>query len=92
MKKIKIKKSKTEGFGVFALKDIKAKKEILIVDLSKNKTYEIANLSTVPIKNRNHLDPIGNDKYVVDYSVFSYVNHSCEPNSYVKEKNRKIEK
>ena len=88
--KYQIKNTSKKGKGVFATKMIKEKERILTVNLTKKKIYYIKDFSKISKKDRNHLDPIGNKKYVVDYSAFSYVNHSCNPNAYVKEKNRKI--
>jgi len=87
--KYTIKKSGKKGMGVFASKNIKKNSEIMNFDLTKNKVYNYKELRKVPKKDINHLDPIGNGKYVVDYSPFSYINHSCNPNSYIKEKNHK---
>ncbi len=90
MKKYMIKKIGKKGKGVFAKQLIKQKEKILTVNLTKNRGYYLKELHTVSLKDRNHLDPVGNEIYVVDHSDFSYVNHSCDPNTYVKEKNRKI--
>lgn len=77
-----IKKSKIKGKGVFAARDFKKGEVILIWDIThKIIKEEMAKLSE---DEKNHLSYIGDGDYVVMKFPEKYVNHSCDPNTYVK--------
>ena len=84
-KKIVIKKTGKKGKGVFALKNIKKGEIVLRKDLTRLKRYSLKEISRNPKLKKlgEHCDYAGNGKYVIDFSPASYVNHSCNPNSYV---------
>ena len=78
------KDSKIKGKGVFALRDFKKGETVIIWHpesiISKE---EISSLSE---NEQNHTTYAGNGKYYVVGSPERFVNHSCEPNTYVKGK------
>jgi len=76
--KFVIKKAGKKGKGVFALKDIKKNELIMIRDYSKLKRFKAGDKR---LSKSNHVDYVGNGKYVVDKSPNSYLNHSCNPNT-----------
>ncbi len=84
MKKVLVKESRIEGTGVYAVRDFK-KGEIVITWKADRimKKEAIKNLSK---DNQNHLCYIGKGQYIVQQSPERYVNHSCDPNTYVKNK------
>ena len=91
MKKgIIIKKIGKKGKGIFVLKDFKKGEIILHKDLTKLKTLALKEISKLSKKDQIHSDYVGNNKYVVDHSLMSHINHSCNPNTYVEFNNLKI--
>lgn len=88
--KIILKKTRKKGKGVFANQNFKKGQIILHHDKSKLKKIDKKDLHKVPKSKQNHLDYVGNNKYIVDFSSFSYINHSCNPNCYVKYKNTTV--
>lgn len=87
MPKYFIKNTNQKGAGLFATKNIEEKETILQSDLSEIKrVYRKKDFGTGKIskEDEDHLDYVGNGYYVVDYSPISIINHSCNPNSYVK--------
>lgn len=90
MTKTIIKKAGKKGEGLFALKNFNAGNIILKCNYSKRKDLihkrDIQKLSK---EDQNHLDYVGRNMYVVDYSSISKINHSCNPNAYSKYKNLK---
>ena len=85
-----IKKTRKKGLGVFALKSIKKGEHIFHSDLTRLKRYTVKEIEEDPKLNGDHSDYVGHGKYVVDDSTFSYMNHSCDPNCYVKMKTIQI--
>ena len=84
--KIIIKNIGRKGKGVFAAKNFK-KGDIILHSLYKNqKVYTKSDLIKLPIKKRDRANYIGDGKYVIDLSLIGMVNHSCNPNSYVRYK------
>ena len=82
MKNIVIKKSKKEGKGVFVLRDFKRGDTILkIYDTKIVSKKDVPNL---PKEDQNHTSYIGGGKYIVMKSPEKYINHSCNPNVYIK--------
>ncbi len=73
-----------KGYGVFAVRDIKAGERIFQVDRSKLRKYTVAEIDANTEIDGDHADYVGKGQYVIDESPASYVNHSCEPNCYYK--------
>ncbi|MFQ6128896.1 MAG: SET domain-containing protein [Thermoplasmata archaeon] len=86
MKDFIIKKTKNRGLGVFTLRDFKRGEHIFHLDLTKLERYTVKEIDENPELHGDHADYVGHGKYVVDESPASYMNHSCEPNCYVKMK------
>lgn len=86
MKDYIIKKTKDKGLGVFALRDFKRGEHVFHVDLTKLKRYTVKEIEGNPGLGGDHSDYVGHGKYVVDHSPASYMNHSCDPNCFVKMK------
>jgi len=86
--KIVIRESGKKGKGVFASKDIRREEIILNGDYSKDtrviRENEISELSN---KDQNHVDYIGKGRYTIGYGSIFMINHSCEPNVYIKHVN-----
>ncbi|MBS3148936.1 SET domain-containing protein-lysine N-methyltransferase [Candidatus Woesearchaeota archaeon] len=79
---ITVKKSSKGGKGVFAARDFKKGEVVLIWDISHQLSREqIKNLSQ---DDQNHTNYIGTDTYTLMQSPEKFVDHSCEPNTYVK--------
>ncbi|MDP2749803.1 MAG: SET domain-containing protein, partial [Nanoarchaeota archaeon] len=92
MKNVIIKKAGKNGEGTFASRNFKKDDNILCCSYRKIKKAKIVHrkdIQKLSKKDQNHLDFIGRNQYVVDYSHISKINHSCNPNSYVKYKNIK---
>jgi SET domain-containing protein len=55
------------------------------------KKYTLEEIKNNPelMEHSDHCDYVGDGKYVVDLSMPSYVNHSCDPNTYIEFKNLK---
>ena len=79
-----LKKIGDKGAGVFATRDIKQGEHIFYKDLTKLKRYTVQEIDDNPDLDGDHADYVGNGKYVIDDSPFSYMNHSCEPSCYCK--------
>lgn len=79
-----IKKSGIKGKGVFATCQFKKGDKIFHVNLKNLRRYTIKEIKKNKNINKEHLEYVGNGKYVVDYSAPSFMDHSCNPNCYVK--------
>lgn len=82
--KVIVKKAGKTGKGLFAAKNFKKGERILHVDLTKLKSYSKAQIKKHPTQKHWHYDYIGRRKYVLTYLPYSYLNHSCNPNTYTK--------
>ena len=80
MEQIIIKKSKISGKGVFARRDYKEGEVVL---KWKPKVIKESEISELPKKLLNYIEKSGN-KYYLMQPPEKYVNHSCEPNTMVK--------
>src|SRR3989344_7157958 len=78
--------SKVQGKGVFATQDIKKGSVVLEVDDSQ--VVEDASKLT-KYQNEYECDYLANGKVVLMQSPEKYINHSCDPSTYVKTINRK---
>jgi uncharacterized protein len=76
-----VKKSKINGKGVFAARDFKKGEIVLKSDLSHELTMkEIEKLDEIE---KRYIWPT-KGKYILMLSPGRYVNHSCNPNTYIK--------
>ena len=80
---VSVKESKTQGKGVFALHDFKKGDVVLQIDDS-HVVEDEANLTSE--QHELELDYLA-DKTVVMQEPEKYINHSCDPNTYVKTRN-----
>ncbi|MCK4670229.1 MAG: SET domain-containing protein [Nanoarchaeota archaeon] len=89
MKKYIIKKTKTKGKGLYANKNFKKDELVLKVDLSRLKSFTLKQMQKDPKLQSDHCDYIGNRRFVISYHLYSYMNHSCNPNVYIKHSSMK---
>jgi SET domain-containing protein len=75
-----VKDSLIAGKGVFAAHAISKGTSILTLDDSN----EITDPETISDEHKEHLDYLANGKVVLMQSPEVYINHSCDPNAYVK--------
>ena len=81
MPKVYVKKSKIQGKGVFANMDFKARENILAID----DPHIVKDFNELRAYQKEfQCDWLGNGKTVLMQSPERYINHSCDPNSYVK--------
>lgn len=79
------------GKGVFANKNFKKGDIIIYMDYRKNKyIVKKEDIPKLSLRDSNHLCYLGRRQYVIDYSPLAMVNHSCNPNSYIRYQNIKI--
>ena len=83
-KSIIVKSIRNKGKGVFSLKDFK--KDEFIFRSTKGKLIKRQNISKLSRKEQNHTTEIKSNIYELMISPAKYINHSCDPNSYVKGK------
>ena len=77
-----VKKSGIEGLGVFAARDFKKGELVLRWDNAKELSEE--QVKQVPQEEKKYV-AFFNGKYLLQSSPAKYVNHSCEPNTFVKD-------
>lgn len=81
MKNVVVKESRINGKGVFSARNFKKDEEILEIDDS----HVVADPSTLTKEQYEfELDYLADDKIVYMQIPERYINHSCEPNLYVK--------
>jgi uncharacterized protein len=73
-----VKKSKTHGQGVFAVRDFKEGETVLAYSLGKTMSH--AKACTLPLDEWAHVYALDRDRYVLLKSPACFVNHSCHPN------------
>lgn len=78
--KVRVKTSKKQGKGVFALQDFNKGDLILIIDDSHVVDDESKLTDEQHAYDLDYLD----DKIILMQSPEKFINHSCDPNSYVK--------
>ncbi|MFH1425808.1 MAG: SET domain-containing protein-lysine N-methyltransferase [Candidatus Kerfeldbacteria bacterium] len=82
MKSYIVKKSKIHGRGLFANKNFKRRELIFGIDISKlPRVKPDAKLSE---EEEFHVDYAGHGKYVIGTHPYVYMNHSCNPNVFIK--------
>lgn len=84
MANVIIKKSRIERKGVFATRDFKKGEVVLQWKIKKILSKKEA--KNVPDDEKRYLSYIGNGQYIVQQPPERYVNHSCEANTHVKDK------
>jgi len=82
--KIVVKQTKTRGRGLFAARDIK-KSEIVTVWHPK-KIISKKEMKLLSKDEQCHTTGIANGKHIVMGIPERYINHSCNPNTFVKDK------
>ncbi|MBW3003510.1 SET domain-containing protein [Candidatus Woesearchaeota archaeon] len=80
MKYYTIKNINGKEKGLFAAKDISKGDIILKVNFSSKRAFTLNEIANHPKRHSEHWDYVGRGKYVLDFSPYSFVNHSCEPN------------
>lgn len=86
MKSVIIRKAGKKGKGLFANRDFKKGEKIMHVDLTRLKSFTKKEMDKNPKLQSEHCDYVGNDRYVISFHPYSYINHSCNPNILVKHK------
>lgn len=83
-----IKSSRIQGKGVFAIQNIMKNSRLFHLNLDLLPSHSLEEIDNDPrLKvNGDHSDYVGNGRYVIDLSPPSYMNHSCNPNCYVRMK------
>ena len=77
---VSVRTSKLHGQGVFANRSFNSGDTILLID----DTHVIQDESKVATEDKNHLDFLADEKIVLMQAPEVYINHSCDPNTYVK--------
>jgi len=94
MNSVEIRKSKINGKGTYALKDFK-KGDVVII-WSPKKMVNKEKMSKISRNDQNHSTYTGDNKYIIMGSPERFVNHSCDANTFVKNRKdiakRKIKK
>lgn len=81
---IEVKQAGEKGKGVFAASDFVAGDIVLQIDMTA--AIDKEDILFLPQEDQNHTMFIGNGRYIVMKAPECYINHSCEPNCYVKNK------
>lgn len=84
----KVKKSKISGKGVCALKDIKKGQTICVLEGDVRSLDEIIKMANEGTEHPSDPLLVGNEKYLDLNEVSRTFNHSCDPNAYVKGRNK----
>ena len=83
--KFKVVNIKNKGKGLIALEDFDTGDILFDLDFSNNKnTISRKDTEELSDKEKEHLTFVGNGKFVLDYSVTSFINHSCYSNLFIK--------
>ncbi|MFH1253216.1 MAG: SET domain-containing protein-lysine N-methyltransferase [Candidatus Uhrbacteria bacterium] len=82
IKGVIIKKSKIHGRGLFAGKNFKQGELIFSVDISK--LPRVKSEDKLSEEEKFHVDYAGHGKYVIGTHPYVYINHSCDPNVFIK--------
>jgi hypothetical protein len=79
VKNIAIRKTKSKGLGIFALRDFK--KGELIFRYEPGRIISRDDLGSLTSWEADHLDELDDDKFEILSGPSAYVNHSCDPNA-----------
>lgn len=79
MEDVIVKKSKIEGFGVFALHNFKKGEIVIKWDISHQLTPE--QIKEIPKEEKKYIAYL-NGKYILMQPPARYINHSCDANTY----------
>jgi len=83
MKEVIIKKSEIQGKGVFANKDFK--KGEVVIQWKIGKIFTKKEVEVLPKDKQKYKNHIGRNKYIIANPPEGLVNHSCNPNTFVKD-------
>ena len=84
MEGVIVKKSKVEGFGVFASRNFKSGE--VVTKWHPKAIVSNEELKKLSFEDKNHSTPDGKGKYIIQGIPEKYINHSCNPNSSVYDK------
>lgn len=79
-----VKDSEIKGKGVFAARDFKKGETVIVWHPKREISKE--EMSSLTVDEQNHTTYAGQGKYIVMGSPERFVNHSCDPNTYVEGK------
>jgi SET domain-containing protein len=83
MRDVVVRDSKTHGKGVFAARNFKKGEVVMVWDTAHKLTREkLRNLSQ---DEQNHTNYAGKGLYILMRAPERYVNHSCEPNTFMRD-------
>lgn len=83
--KVLVKDSEIEGKGVFTIRDVLQGEMILAIDDS----HIVNDPKSISEEDKEHMDYLADGKVILMQSPEVYINHSCDPNTYVKTFNGK---
>jgi uncharacterized protein len=81
MNNVVVKKSPVQGLGVYANKNFKTGDTVLVIDDTHIVTDES---KLTPHQHEYDCDYLSNDKVILMQEPEKFINHSCNPNTYVK--------
>ena len=79
-----VRKSRIQGKGLFAARDFKKGEIVLRWNVAHILT--VAEVATLPLSEQKYVSVFENGKFILFQPPERYVNHSCEPNTIVKER------
>ena len=83
-----LKKTKKKGTGLFTARHIEKGDVLFRIDMSGIPRYTVAEIDALakanPTVNGDHSNYVGHGKYVIEETLPSYMNHSCDPNTIYK--------
>jgi uncharacterized protein len=82
MNHVIVKESGINGKGVFATKNFK--KGEVVIDWSESPVLTKAEAKKVPQKEHKYLYYVDDNKQILVTTPARYVNHSCDPNTFIK--------
>jgi hypothetical protein len=74
--------TRTKGLGLFATRAFPRHAFLFRIDLRQLPHYSLRELASLSADDNNHSDYRGRGRYAIDYSLGSYMNHSCDPSCY----------
>ena len=88
MASVIVRQAKGKGKGAFAARDFAEGEIVLHNDITRLRRYSVGEMGRLITEGKlrkedcEHCDYVGRGKYVLDFSPLSYINHSCEPNTW----------